>query len=282
MPRLLCAACGLPSTNSTPPFPLPDRDASLRPSLGLQKVSIKLSFYSIVLWWCNGIEFLLFIYDGAPYQTQESKLRRSVDIVVGTPGRVKDHIERENIDPSQLKFRVLDEANEMLRMSFVEDVELILGKVQDVSKVHTFLFNATLPDWVNGGRTIIFTEKKESASELAGLLPGARALHGDIQQSQREVVEVTGSLEIRKIYPCLPSFKAEFTASLQIKYTIQNKLHRNGGLEDLVTTKAMLAKITKNPREYNQAFVEQFKIFHQELKDFFNAGRFIFEIENFN
>ncbi|QHO56480.1 DEAD-box ATP-dependent RNA helicase [Arachis hypogaea] len=156
MPRLLCAACGLPSTNSTPPFPLPDRDASLRPSLGLQK-------------------------------TQESKLRRSVDIVVGTPGRVKDHIERENIDPSQLKFRVLDEANEMLRMSFVEDVELILGKVQDVSKVHTFLFNATLPDWVNGGRTIIFTEKKESASELAGLLPGARALHGDIQQSQREV-----------------------------------------------------------------------------------------------
>ncbi|XP_027191087.2 DEAD-box ATP-dependent RNA helicase 7-like [Cicer arietinum] len=39
----------------------------------------------------------------------------------------------------------------------------------------------------SGGRTIIFTEKKESASELAGMLPGARALHGDIQQSQREV-----------------------------------------------------------------------------------------------
>ncbi|QHO00245.1 DEAD-box ATP-dependent RNA helicase [Arachis hypogaea] len=189
--------------NPTPPFLLSDRDASLRPPLGLQKISIKLSFYSIVLWWCNGIEFLLFIYGGAPYQTQESKLRRGVDIVVGTPGRVKDHIERENIDLIQLKFRVLDEANEMLRMSFVEDVELILGKVQDVSKVHTLLFNTTLPDWVKhgpayprhytlGGRTIIFTEKKESASELAGLLPGARALHGDIQQSQREVVKVTG------------------------------------------------------------------------------------------
>ncbi|KAL1356122.1 hypothetical protein HN51_008106 [Arachis hypogaea] len=180
------------------------------------------------------------LYGGAPYQTQESKLRRGVDIVVGTPGRVKDHIERENIDLSQLKFRVLDEADEMLRMGFVEDVELILGKVQDVSKVQTLLFSATLPDWVkhisgkflkpdkktadlvgnakmkastnvrhivlpcnvsaraqlipdiircysSGGRTIIFTEKKESASELAGLLPGARALHGDIQQSQREV-----------------------------------------------------------------------------------------------
>ncbi|KAL4301190.1 hypothetical protein AHAS_Ahas17G0276100 [Arachis hypogaea] len=100
----------------------------------------------VSLWWCNGIEFLLFIYGGAPYQTQESKLRRGVDIVVGTPGRVKDHIERENVDLSQLKFRVLDEANEMLRMGFVEEVELILGKVQDVSKVQTLLFSATLPE----------------------------------------------------------------------------------------------------------------------------------------
>ncbi|KAJ1431382.1 RNA-binding domain superfamily [Sesbania bispinosa] len=180
------------------------------------------------------------LYGGAPYHAQEIKLKRGVDIVVGTPGRIKDHIERQNIDLSQLRFRVLDEADEMLRMGFVEDVELILGKVEDVNKVQTLLFSATLPDWVkhiqakflkrdkktadlvgnekmkastnvrhivlpcnssarsqlipdiircysSGGRTIIFTEKKESASELAGLLPGARALHGDIQQSQREV-----------------------------------------------------------------------------------------------
>ncbi|TKY45063.1 DEAD-box ATP-dependent RNA helicase 7 [Spatholobus suberectus] len=180
------------------------------------------------------------LYGGTPYHTQEIKLRRGVDIVVGTPGRVKDHIERENLDLKHLRFRVLDEADEMLRMGFVEDVELILGKVQDVGKVQTLLFSATLPDWVkhisakflkpekktadlvgnekmkastnvrhivlpchcssmsqiipdiircysSGGRTIIFTEKKQAASELAGLLTGARALHGDIQQSQREV-----------------------------------------------------------------------------------------------
>ncbi|XLS98054.1 hypothetical protein HN51_040789 [Arachis hypogaea] len=98
------------------------------------------------------IATLLFVplldYKRTPYQTQESKLRRGVDIVVGTPGRMKDHIERKNIDLSQLKFRVLDEANEMLRMGFVEDVELILGKVQDVSKIQTLLFSVTLPDWV--------------------------------------------------------------------------------------------------------------------------------------
>ncbi|KAF3433089.1 hypothetical protein FNV43_RR24191 [Rhamnella rubrinervis] len=180
------------------------------------------------------------LYGGAPYHSQELKLKRGVDIVVGTPGRIKDHLERDNIDFSSLKFRVLDEADEMLRMGFVEDVELILGKVKDVSKVQTLLFSATLPHWVkdissrflkpnkktadlvgnekmkastnvrhivlpcsssarsqlipdiircysSGGRTIVFTETKDCASELSGLLPGARALHGDIQQAQREV-----------------------------------------------------------------------------------------------
>ncbi|MQL96084.1 hypothetical protein Taro_028754 [Colocasia esculenta] len=59
----------------------------------------------------------------------------------------------------------------------------------------------------------------------------------------------------------------------EIKHTIQNKLHRNAGPEDLVATEAMLSRITKNPGEYSSAFIEQFKIFHLELKDFFNAGR---------
>ncbi|XP_047321643.1 DEAD-box ATP-dependent RNA helicase 7 [Impatiens glandulifera] len=180
------------------------------------------------------------LYGGSPYQPQQVKLSRGVDIVVGTPGRVKDHIERGNINFSSLQFRVLDEADEMLRMGFVEDVELILGKVDDPSKVQTLLFSATLPVWVKQisgkflkadkktvdlvgndkmkastnvrhiimpcsssartqlipdiircygscGRVIIFTETKDCASELAGLLPGARALHGDIQQSQREI-----------------------------------------------------------------------------------------------
>nr|XP_017258007.1 PREDICTED: DEAD-box ATP-dependent RNA helicase 7-like [Daucus carota subsp. sativus] len=180
------------------------------------------------------------LYGGAPYNNQQIQLKRGVDIVVGTPGRIKDHIERGNVDFSSLKFRVLDEADEMLRMSFVEDVEYILGKVEDTKKVQTLLFSATLPIWVkqiatrflkpdkktadlvgnekmkasasvrhivipcsssarvqlipdiircysSGGRTIIFTETKDDASQLAGILPGARALHGDIQQATREV-----------------------------------------------------------------------------------------------
>lgn len=77
------------------------------------------------------------LYGGAPYQPQKMKLERGVDIVIGTPGRIKDHIERGSIDLSQLKFRVLDEADEMLRMGFVEDVELILG----VSLYFSILFS---------------------------------------------------------------------------------------------------------------------------------------------
>lgn len=77
-----------------------------------------------------------------------NSIERGVDIVVGTPGRIKDHIGKVNIDLGALKFRVLVEADEMLRMGFVEYVEHILGKVEDARKVQTLLFSATLPAWV--------------------------------------------------------------------------------------------------------------------------------------
>jgi len=64
------------------------------------------------------------VYGGAPMGAQEAALRRGVDVVVGTPGRVKDFVERGTLDMSALKFRVLDEADEMLNMGFVEDVEV--------------------------------------------------------------------------------------------------------------------------------------------------------------
>ncbi|CAA0835551.1 DEAD-box ATP-dependent RNA helicase 7 [Striga hermonthica] len=85
---------------------------------------------------------------GASYPLQQNQLRSGVDIVVGTPGRIKDHLQNGRIDFRALKFRVLDDADDMLRMGFVEDVEFILGKVEDASKVQTLLFSATLPPWV--------------------------------------------------------------------------------------------------------------------------------------
>ncbi|CAN4101537.1 unnamed protein product [Withania somnifera] len=88
------------------------------------------------------------LYGNSPMGTQQFQLKRGVDIVVGTPGRIKDHIERGNIDLRSLKFRVLDEVDEMLKIGFVDDVEFILDKVEDASQVQTVLFSATLPDWV--------------------------------------------------------------------------------------------------------------------------------------
>ena len=71
---------------------------------------------------------VLPIYGGQSYGPQLSALRRGVHVVVGTPGRVIDHIEKNTLDLSQLKTLVLDEADEMLRMGFIDDVETILKK----------------------------------------------------------------------------------------------------------------------------------------------------------
>lgn len=86
---------------------------------------------------------VLPIYGGQGYGPQLSALRRGVHVVVGTPGRVIDHIEKGTLDLSKLKVMVLDEADEMLRMGFIDDVETILQKTPE--KRQTALFSATMP-----------------------------------------------------------------------------------------------------------------------------------------
>src|SRR6195952_1936171 len=71
---------------------------------------------------------VLPIYGGQSYGPQLSALRRGGHGVVGTPGRVIDHLEKNSLDLSQVKTLVLDEADEMLRMGFIDDVETILQK----------------------------------------------------------------------------------------------------------------------------------------------------------
>jgi phosphoglucan, water dikinase len=100
------------------------------------------------------------------------------------------------------------------------------------------------------------------------------------------------SFIIRKIYPWLPSFDSDFLRpepltrirdiahrndipqelKREIKTTLQNKLHRNAGPEDLASASALLERITSRVSDYPSSFVEEFKKFHQELREFFNAG----------
>lgn len=86
------------------------------------------------------------IYGGAAIQEQLRRLASGVDIVVGTPGRILDHLGRGTLDLSQLKWLVLDEADEMLNMGFIDDVDEILGYSNDTRRI--LLFSATMPDRV--------------------------------------------------------------------------------------------------------------------------------------
>ncbi|MBA2621323.1 MAG: DEAD/DEAH box helicase [Acidobacteria bacterium] len=83
------------------------------------------------------------IYGGQSISLQIKNLRGGVQIIVGTPGRVIDHMRRETLDISNLKTMVLDEADEMLRMGFIDDVEWILSHTPPTRQ--TALFSATMP-----------------------------------------------------------------------------------------------------------------------------------------
>lgn len=176
--------------------------------------------------------------------------------------------------------------------------ELLSGEVAKTERLKTLVNAAVYLKWINTGQIVCYEDGQHYRPNK----------HAEI--SRRIFVElerITGSkdvglkekLVIQKIHPCLPAFKAEFTASVpltrirdiahrndiphdlkqEIKHTIQNKLHRSAGPEDLVATELMLARVTKNPGEYNDAFVNEFRTFYAELKDFFNAGSLTEQLE---
>ena len=177
------------------------------------------------------------VYGGTGYGKQASDLKRGCDIVVATPGRAIDYMQRGVLDLSHVQFVVLDEADEMLSMGFEEDVETLLAATP--SERQTMFFSATLPRWAknlakkhlnnpehadlmreeevsyeeraieanvnqrlgilsdllhahHGEKTIIFTHTKAEVDKLAKDLNAnghaAEAIHGDLNQSQRERV----------------------------------------------------------------------------------------------
>jgi len=91
------------------------------------------------------------VYGGTTYGPQESAMRSGVDIVVGTPGRMQDHITKGNLDLSEVDFVVLDEVDQMLDMGFAPSVEQILSYAYTKDRPQppqTLLFSATCPSWV--------------------------------------------------------------------------------------------------------------------------------------
>ena len=182
---------------------------------------------------------VLAVYGGQSYEVQFKALKRGVDIVVGTPGRLLDLIHQGKLDLSQVRTLVLDEADEMLEMGFIEDVELILNEMPDEKQIA--LFSATLPEPIRKlaskyldhpekisvspnqltvaeteqmfcrvreetklaalaalleteevSSALIFARTKARAQDLADELLrrgfSADSLHGDLNQSRRELV----------------------------------------------------------------------------------------------
>ncbi|KVH96570.1 DEAD-box ATP-dependent RNA helicase 53, mitochondrial-like [Cynara cardunculus var. scolymus] len=88
----------------------------------------------------------LCVYGGSPIQRQMSTLDRGVDVIVGTPGRVIDLLKRGALNLSEVKFAVLDEADQMLNVGFADDVETILEYLP--RERQTMMFSATMPSWI--------------------------------------------------------------------------------------------------------------------------------------
>ena len=86
---------------------------------------------------------IIAVYGGQPIERQIARLSRGVDIVVGTPGRILDHLERRTLNLSHVSYVVLDEADEMLNMGFIDDIESILKAAPKQRR--TVLFSATMP-----------------------------------------------------------------------------------------------------------------------------------------
>ncbi|WP_133467996.1 DEAD/DEAH box helicase [Paraglaciecola marina] len=115
---------------------------------------------------------VLPIYGGSSYDNQIRQLRRGAQVVVGTPGRVIDHIKKGTLKLDNLKFLVLDEADEMLRMGFIDDVEWILSHAPEQRQ--TALFSATMPDairkitkrYLNDPKQVKIAAKAATASTI--------------------------------------------------------------------------------------------------------------------
>ena len=134
------AAFGLPLLASIDPTRYAPQALVLTPTreLALQ-VADHIESYATHL---DGVR-ILAVYGGAPYVPQQKALRAGVHVVVGTPGRIMDHMERGALVLDDARFLVLDEADEMLRMGFAEDVDQIFSHVPCPRQVA--LFSATMP-----------------------------------------------------------------------------------------------------------------------------------------
>lgn len=134
---------------------------------------------------------ILPVYGGADYRAQLQGLKRGAHIVVGTPGRVMDHMERGTLKLDNLNTLVLDEADEMLRMGFIDDVEWILSKAPEEKQIT--LFSATMP------RQIKTITEKYLINEVVVRIESKRETATTIEQFHVAVSQKQKSAALRRV-----------------------------------------------------------------------------------
>ncbi len=126
---------------------------------------------------------LAMLVGGMSYTPQLRALKYGAQVVVGTPGRVMDHLEKETLDLSKVSMIVLDECDEMLNMGFIDDVKTILGKVPPGPQ--TYLFSATLP----GPIAALAKQFLKDPFRIQLAEAGASASHADIRHTPCLIAE---------------------------------------------------------------------------------------------
>lgn len=126
----------------------------------------------------------LAIYGGQSIERQIRSLRRPVDVVVGTPGRIIDHIRRHTLDLSQVATVVLDEADEMLNLGFIEDMETILSETP--KERQTLLFSATMPHQIiNISKKYMISPKKVHVETKGPVVEKIRQIFYDVREKDK-------------------------------------------------------------------------------------------------
>ena len=134
---------------------------------------------------------VLAVYGGQSMRDQLQELRRGVQIVVGTPGRLLDHLNRKSLDLGALRWVVMDEADEMLRMGFIDDVEAILAHTGGTQQ--TALFSATMPPRIKNIADRYLREPERI------VIPAATTTVSNIQQNVVWVRQREKSLAVSRL-----------------------------------------------------------------------------------
>ena len=190
----------------------------------------------------------LAIYGGSDYSGQLRALKEGVSIVVGTPGRIIDHLERGTLVLNQLKTVILDEADEMISMGFKEEIELILSKIGKNNQHNTWLFSATMSKEIRKiADQFLHQPAQVSIAKPTGKQVPIRQFYFEVHEDQKTqaVQNLIGSVEdFHGLVFCqTKNLVIELTQALQMSGINADCLH--GDMDQSARERSMKAFKTK-------------------------------------